>query len=103
LHPSAPDRAPRAALPSTSVYLPEAVPAGGGVPGKFATSPCALLPLRGPRLQVNVVGGKQWRPAPADPDRRCDLTVRVRGLLERFLSLRPEYQEEFFPRPQRRP
>lgn len=65
---------------------------------KFVDLVRTWLRLRGPQLQVNVVDRHTLRAAQAAPDQYRDLIVRVWGFSDRFVSLRPEYQEELIAR-----
>ncbi|MEW6750549.1 MAG: pyruvate formate lyase family protein [Candidatus Latescibacterota bacterium] len=83
----------------TLVFSPAGLRGEAGS-GKFAALLRAFLRLRGPQLQVNVVSRETLRAAQVDPDQYRDLIVRVWGFSDRFVSLRPEYQEELIQRTQ---
>ena len=65
---------------------------------KFESLVRTWLKMRGPQLQINAVSGDTLRAAQADPDSYRDLIVRVWGFCDRFVSLRPIYQEEMIER-----
>ena len=81
----------------TMVFDPGSLQGAAGQ-RKFTDLVRTWLRLRGPQLQVNVVDRQTLRAAQAAPDQYQHLIVRVWGFSDRFVSLRPEHQEELINR-----